>query len=825
MGNYKYQIVRTLNTGNTQVDNYDSNVVNNYRTYDLDFDFISGKNSNLILQFEAEQFIEENQNYYIAKINFDIDLLNALLDNTFVLFFIDDGITKTEIRVGEINNPTSLFASYLLFRIPGSYGVTYTSFSAADVFFSTIISKLNLIYPNFNFKHSPGDSFIQVEGKFFNTFFKLTYDIPIIYVDYFFITDEVFSQDKYYDELVIAELGDFNITLDVIKNDESLILADTDDYITTLAKSYDESHSYLFNLKEIINSVYESRPINNFISFYENLRTLKIQVNQETERVKYPEEYQYVFKILDGKIDNNSAIDFFDYIYLSKPITEIIPPGNAKYRFRIYVDLTKFTYNPSLETLIEYSNGYETFQLNVTDTVVNDYDINFNQNIISILSDISGYLNSYFYDKLTPYDSGVILNANTENLDNTFGYVECEIITSDTALCDFSMVSPTYLENLCYVVLAGARDGNLSLLNNFTKEQVDENIDYKTIKFLNNYKLLKSQYYQDNYNTGWDSDLNEKCNEQINLDILVNQNGSLYSSAFLSILTYYRGVFNEDLYNTTLKISRLKCNYENGMSNYINLTDEGQELFNIDVINKIILESDTFRKTNGVLHFNMSDILNNYDILNLDNFTYFPSGNSIKITSVEFNIDLLIFVDSAKSLAYSNPVKINYNYVNKGDYINDFIYRNSLGGVSSFTFVQEPKEVIKNETELVRNSNKIRKSSKYNDGDVDVNLTYDTYNVNYNEFTVEKNINNVEYTLTYATNIKEDYFSFKDMLNSDKIYYRLRNNNNVNYDNYTEVLTSIEYEYNDGLDYTITLKMKFLNNENNYINLNNFNRV
>jgi hypothetical protein len=88
-------------------------------------------------------------------------------------------------------------------------------------------------------------------------------------------------------------------------------------------------------------------------------------------------------------------------------------------------------------------------------------------------------------------------------------------------------------------------------------------------------------------------------------------------------------------------------------------------------------------------------------------------------------------------------------------------------------------------------------------------------------FSVDKNNTDATYRFTYQTNDEIEYSRFKNMLGSEKIYYRIKTND---IDTLVEVALKSKYELT-GKDYVFDVEFILLNDENGYMSYESLNRV
>ena len=88
-------------------------------------------------------------------------------------------------------------------------------------------------------------------------------------------------------------------------------------------------------------------------------------------------------------------------------------------------------------------------------------------------------------------------------------------------------------------------------------------------------------------------------------------------------------------------------------------------------------------------------------------------------------------------------------------------------------------------------------------------------------FSVDKNNTDATYRFTYQTNDEIEYSRFKNMLGSEKIYYRIKTND---IDTLVEVALKSKYELT-GKDYVFDVEFILLNDENGYMSNESLNRV
>jgi hypothetical protein len=845
MSNYLRQSFKTLLTGNPNIDNYQVENDQTIRTSlplfsgsNYNFDFITSRYADTVLQLQASGSLV-NPGTYTGDIAFDYSGIAAMTTGSFVSIKVETPQKTVDVRFGNYASLPTFRDYYIVPRPTEITVVGVAGNSTEEIFSNSIAGILQRELPAYRIEStSPSGSIIVSAinpGGTQNALITATDATgsasSIVTVNN---TTALFEA---YDDQCIDVYGDFNVAMDI---DASVSngLGDSQRFLATLLKSYNKSHTYVFNARDVLNKML---PAYNLLDQKDgninngSLTILNGQIEPTPEvnlvlkmianELEYSENIEFKLRVIDGKWTTLSDNRLFDYFH--DKMLNIDPAQDESESFiRFYVDIsTPFT---GSDITVEYSNvAGATFLFTATTGSTADEKVNYTQNLTGILNDIStdylSYVNNEFITQLG--ESGMRISVRSAELSSTFGYVEFHVFTptgdNDTNLIDFSnTVTAPAGEDLIRVY----PQATIALPN--TQTGWVSETDYQVKRLLNNYRTEDSpNYFQNVYQyTDWtfDNGLLEKLNETEVIDVYVNSNGNYASSAFISFPTLWPGSkLGEDVgvetLSTRLSLSRVLIQNENG-NEYFSTILQGQIFEDFNVIATPILDDEFLNRTEGIAHINIAPYVINSDVLVSP--YQFPNGSEILNTSLTFNVDLVVTNTLTYRVPLTTPVKLNIIRVAENERVHELAYKTSLGGFSSLSFVGDMTEVLENEVETSTREQFTTDNTIYNDGDNTITTLYAQY---FNHYiasrTVESNDTTAKYRLQYRTSNKQEYQRLRDLVESEKIYYRLYDRENAPGQYiWAEISATFSYDYS-GIDYTLDIEFEFLNPSGNILRL------
>lgn len=846
MSNYFRQSFKTLMTGNPLIDNYQVEGDTTIRTAVTgslyDFDFVASRHSDVILQLEASGSRESVGNYN-ASAEFDITGINAMTAGQFVSFKVQTPSKTVDIRFGNYTTTPTFRDFYLVPRpsaitVVGSSGIT-----ASEVFCKTIVGILQKELPEYAVDYLPlGDGTVEITAIHPGGLYNATITaVDALGAPSSLVT--IVSTDaliEAYDAQCVDVYGDFNIAIEVDADSNSYLTDIQTRYLATQVKGYNKSHKYVFNVKDILNKmlpVYNLLDQKDASSFsgggtfllngqIEPVADVTLKVKMVSNELEYDEGIEIKLKVIDGKWSTLQDVIVFDYLH-----DKMLPIDNTQDEsesiIRVYADIST-PFDGNTYTLNYSTENDISFVIATSNTTSADETINFAQNIDGILSDLAvSYLN-YMIDVYEANgEFGMRINSRQVKLSNTFGYVEFHLFTAignnDTTLINFDAVTGASGVDAANPYLRVYPQ--TGIIPN-TQLEWPSTTEYRPRRLLNNYRTSPSNYFQDVYDyNDWSDNDKTRFNVLEEVDVYFDGASSYMSSAFASFFTLWPGITiddTRDTVQTTLGISRALIETQEGYSYFVTV-DPIQFEATFSVVGTPILDDENINRTPGICHFNISALVRT--VSGVLNDVYYNEVGSLvpsKARSITLNFDALYVPPGLPQsrVPLTTAIKLNMIPVESTETVHEFVYKSSLGGFSSFSFVGDLVENISSEVTTSTREQETLDNTVYNNGDVTVNqFTAQYFSHFVNSRTVEENNTEATYSLTYRTSNKEEYRRLRDMVESERIYYRLTDKNNIGQYIWAEVQASFKYELT-GTDYTLGIEFTFLNPSANTLKLN-----
>jgi hypothetical protein len=589
------------------------------------------------------------------------------------------------------------------------------------------------------------------------------------------------------------------------------------EYVGNLSIPYDLDNKYVFTLGDIIENsknrfkLFGSDAFYSF-AYYDPNAFYKFSVSSYNA---IPEEEFFSTNVFRGKFNlfdkrTEQLSNFMHQFNIGMGASE--NNGSRKYMsFRLYLDMiedldpTKVTdgdyywdiYTDTASYIIRLGDTYSPGS-NVIDASSNDCS--------TILQNMKDHLDDYVIPDIMTNIIGSDLQCSIKSYSSNYGYIQVNVMLNNSEIDTIKEIflSSTYGE----AAKGGYQKGNELYWRGYQNDVIGQ-----TFYFLNNYRREKFDIEAFDYNNrAFNTD---KPYQVIDSYYKIDDNGELSYFSYTPISFFnnvqYNNFDGSTQWQLFVGVVKIRLDYEDGTfdERYIDDMSSGY--------NRVLNRIDPFSTVNPnhivTYIFNTMPDTNNFDIIKYTN------GAPTRLKSFQTSLCLRYRKESETGgdrdnnydIAFTNPVKVNMNYIEDSVDVIEFVYKNHLGGWDVLSIPQKRLDKTNSTKDILTSNKSLGESSN-----------------NYTILTSDFSVDNVEVQSTnnvkFYTSDLDYYRRLKDLVDSDTVFVRIQgtpflNNDSLALDNIIleEVDVDVEYNITDDSIYELSINYTLLNKTNNTI--------